>query len=126
MFLLQLNTIDNIQYRNEWWFTIITDLPFVRFVLCAPQEVGALSGGEKSYSGLMLLTAITQAAEGTPFHMVDEFDVYQVRCPGIKGNNCFAWRLASSRCSRLVSSHSFVRLCALLCFANRRTRRTAC
>ena len=42
------------------------------------QEVSSLSGGEKSFAGLMLLSAITQAAAGIPFHLVDEFDVFQV------------------------------------------------
>ena len=39
----------------------------------ALQEVGTLSGGEKSFSGLMLLTAITKFASSIPFHLVDEF-----------------------------------------------------
>jgi hypothetical protein len=39
-------------------------------------SAGALSGGEKSITSLILLAAIADAAD-PPFRIVDEFDVYQ-------------------------------------------------
>jgi hypothetical protein len=39
-------------------------------------SVGALSGGEKSFASLILLSAIANVAD-PPFRIVDEFDVFQ-------------------------------------------------
>lgn len=50
------------------------------FPSIAPQEhgqsVGMLSGGEKSYTSAILLSAIAKVAN-PPFRLIDEFDVYQ-------------------------------------------------
>lgn len=40
------------------------------------QEVGSLSGGEKSFNSLILLSAIARVAEPA-FRIIDEFDVFQ-------------------------------------------------
>jgi chromosome segregation ATPase len=40
------------------------------------QDVGSLSGGEKSYMGIMLMCAIARVAP-SPFRIIDEFDVFQ-------------------------------------------------
>lgn len=39
-------------------------------------EISALSGGEKSFASLILLSAIAQVAEPA-FRIIDEFDVFQ-------------------------------------------------